>query len=72
MVSEYGWANYPTAYGRAMNLARKLGEDFDQQLEVYDAIIMPTVPQPARRHIRPNAGPLEWANHGRKFIHGSR
>lgn len=66
-ISEYGWANYPTAYGRAMNIARQLSDDFDKQLADFDAIIMPTVPQPARRHIRPDSTPLEWAKHAREF-----
>jgi amidase len=63
--SEYGWANYPTAYGRAMNIARKLADQYDKELATFDAIIMPTVPQPARRHIHPDASPLEWTKHAR-------
>ena len=66
MSSEYGWANHPTAYGKAMNLARKLKDDYDAVLQTYDAVIMPTLPQPARRHISPGAGPLEWANANRE------
>lgn len=66
--SEHGWLNYPTAYGRAMNLSRRLRDDYDQALGNLDAIIMPTVPQPARRHIRPESGPLEWASHAREYF----
>lgn len=49
-----------------MNISRKLGEDYDKALDDFDAIVMPTVPQPARRHIRPDAGPLDFAKHGRE------
>lgn len=65
-ISEYGWANYPTAYGRAMNIARQLGNQYDKVLSEVDVIIMPTLSQPARRHIRKDAGPLEWASHARE------
>lgn len=64
--SEHGWTNYPTAYGRAMNLSRRLRDEYDAALDQVDAIITPTVPQPARRHIRLDAGPLEWAQQGRE------
>jgi amidase len=72
MSSEYGWANYPTAYGRAMNLARRLSDEYDAVLANLDAVITPTVPQPARRHVGPEAGPLEWANANREFGPGIR
>lgn len=62
-ASEYAWVKYPTAYGRAMNLTRKMRDEFDGVLERYDAILMPTLPQPARRHIPAHAGPLGWAEH---------
>ena len=68
MSSEYGWANHPTAYGRAMNLSRRLRDDYDALLADVDAIIMPTVPQPARRHISEDAGPAEWANANRECV----
>ncbi|WWC68281.1 uncharacterized protein I206_102204 [Kwoniella pini CBS 10737] len=63
MSCEYAWLKYPTAYGRAMNLSRKLKDDFDELFKQYDAIIMPTCPQPPRRHIPAHAGPLGWADH---------
>ncbi len=49
-----------------MNLGRKMKDDFDAVLKQYDVVILPTLPQPARRHIRPDAGPLEWAQHARE------
>ncbi|KAJ7207963.1 amidase signature domain-containing protein [Mycena pura] len=61
MCAEYGWARYPTAYGRAMNLARKLRDDYDHVLSTFDVLMMPTVPRAARRHVAPDAGPLAWA-----------
>lgn len=64
--SEYGWSKYPTAYGRAMNLSRKLRDEYDALLQTYDALVMPTVTQPARRHIPVGAGPLVWAETARE------
>jgi amidase len=49
-----------------MNLARKLRDEYDAVLEQYDAVIMPTLPQPARRHIPRDATPLQWASHARE------
>ncbi|KAJ7675468.1 amidase signature domain-containing protein [Mycena rosella] len=61
MCAEYGWSRYPTAYGRAMNLSRRLRDEYDALLSAYDVVMMPTVPQAARRHIAYDAGPLAWA-----------
>ncbi|KAJ7280228.1 amidase signature domain-containing protein [Mycena rebaudengoi] len=62
MCAEYGWSRYPTAYGRAMNLSRQLRDEYDVILARYDVVMMPTVPQAARRHVPPSrAGPLAWA-----------
>ncbi|GJN87596.1 hypothetical protein Rhopal_000551-T1 [Rhodotorula paludigena] len=55
MSAEYGWANYPLAYGRAMNLTRKLKDDYDAIFADVDVLVMPTVNQPARRHAPPEA-----------------
>ncbi|GAA5917311.1 hypothetical protein JCM6882_008967 [Rhodosporidiobolus microsporus] len=60
MSAEYGWANYPTAYGRAVNLSRKLKDDYNAALETVDVLVMPTVNQPPRRHAAPGSGPLAW------------
>jgi amidase len=66
MSSEYAWGKYPVAYGRAMNLARKLRDDLNTTLAQFDVLIMPTVPHPARRHIVWESGPAQWnANAGR-------
>ncbi|KAJ7471914.1 amidase signature domain-containing protein [Mycena latifolia] len=63
MCAEYGWSRYPVAYGRAMNLSRRLRDEYDAILSAYDVVMMPTVPQPARRHVaEEDAGPLAWAN----------
>ncbi|KAJ7911562.1 amidase-domain-containing protein [Mycena leptocephala] len=61
MCAEYGWFRYPTAYGRAMNLQRRLRDEYNALLAEYDVVLMPTVPQPARRHVAFDAGPLAWA-----------
>ncbi|RXK36846.1 hypothetical protein M231_05876 [Tremella mesenterica] len=60
MSCEYGWVKYPTAYGKAQNVTRRLRDEYDALFEKYDAIVMPTNYQPARRHIPVGAGPLVW------------
>ncbi|ORY88409.1 amidase signature domain-containing protein [Leucosporidium creatinivorum] len=60
MSGEYGWSKYPTLYGRAMNISRRLRDDYDAALAEFDVLVMPTVTQPARRHVVPDAGPLAW------------
>ncbi|KAF7328915.1 Amidase signature domain-containing protein [Mycena venus] len=67
MSGEYGWSRYPTAYGRAMNLSRRLRDEYNTVLQDYDVIVMPTVPQPARRHVAYDAGPLAWAEASRSL-----
>ncbi len=71
--SEYGFAKYPTAYGRVLNLTRRLTNEYDAVFAKYDAIVMSTVSQPARRHIPSPAGPLKWSHNSRTshlFLHG--
>ena len=55
---EYAFKKYPTIYGRTMNLMRQLRDEYDAVLSTYDVLVMPTVSQPARRHIPPESGPL--------------
>ncbi|KAJ7736720.1 amidase signature domain-containing protein, partial [Mycena maculata] len=49
------------SYGRAMNLSRRLRDEYDAALSAYNVLVLPTVPQAARRHAAPDAGPLAWA-----------
>lgn len=49
-----------------MNLSRKMRDEIDELLKTYDFIILPTIPQPPRRHIPKDAGPLAWAEHARE------
>lgn len=62
MSGEYGWQAHPLAYGRTINLIRRLRDNYDALLASCDAIVMPTVVQPPRRHAPPEAGPLGWAS----------
>lgn len=55
---EYAFQHYPTVYGRAMNIMRRVKADYDAALTEVDVLVMPTVPFVARRHIEPGAGPL--------------
>jgi amidase len=65
---EYGWSKYPTLYGRAMNISRRLQEDYDVALAAFDVLVMPTVTQPARRHASSDAGPLAWTKAAREGL----
>ncbi|KAF8916577.1 amidase signature enzyme [Mucidula mucida] len=56
---EYAFTNYPTVYGRAVNIVRKVKHDYDAALSDVDVLVMPTVPITARRHAAPDAGLLE-------------
>ncbi|KAJ7117913.1 hypothetical protein C8R43DRAFT_1036878 [Mycena crocata] len=49
------------SYGRAMNLSRRLQDEYNAVLSSYDVVMMPTVPQPPRHHAAPDAGSLVWA-----------
>ncbi len=51
-----------------MNLARKLRDEMDKVLEQFDLLVMPTCPQPARRHLPAHYGPLGWVDHARALI----
>ncbi|GAA6014797.1 hypothetical protein JCM10207_002184 [Rhodosporidiobolus poonsookiae] len=61
MCAEYGWMKYPTVYGHAQNLTRRLRDEYDQLFAKFDVVIMPTVTQAPRRHVAKDAGPLAWA-----------
>lgn len=51
-----------------MNLARRLADEYDEVLSKFDVVVMPTVNQPARRHVAPTAGPLAWARAARESL----
>ena len=72
LSSEYHWVNNPTAYGHAVNLARKMRDEYDAVLAKFDAIVMPTVTQPARRHVPVDSGPLAWFEASRAFYFSAK
>jgi amidase len=53
------WNRHPTLYGKAINLYRRLKDEYDAALEQVDVLITPTTPYVANRHAAPNAGPAE-------------
>ena len=71
LSGELGWQDYPLAYPKAINLGRKLKDAYDEVLEEYDLLIMPTVLTPAdplpavdatpREHMAKGTGKLENA-----------
>ncbi|KAK6197286.1 hypothetical protein LQW54_010748 [Pestalotiopsis sp. IQ-011] len=41
-AGELAWSQYPYAHAKAVNLCRKLRDDYDAALQKYDVLIMPT------------------------------
>ncbi len=46
-TGDYCWEKFPNVYAKAINLSRKLTEVYDEALENYDILIMPTTLTPA-------------------------
>jgi len=61
----YIWQNHPLAYGKAMNLYRRLKDEYNAALEKADVLITPTMPYVAPQHAEPDAGPLEQMSKSR-------
>ncbi|KAH8884204.1 Glutamyl-tRNA amidotransferase subunit A [Thozetella sp. PMI_491] len=61
----YLWKNHPTLYGKAMNLYRRLADEYNKALEMVDVLITPTTPYVANKHAAPDAGPVEQMNKSR-------
>jgi amidase len=59
MAGLYCWSQYPSLYGKAMNLYRRLADEYDTALSSVDVLITPTTPFVADRHAPPGAGPAE-------------
>lgn len=56
---EYAWTHYPLAYSKAVNLNRKLKDEYNAALEVVDLLVMPTTVAPSNPHPGADATPLE-------------
>lgn len=41
-AGDFCWDMFPTVYAKAINLSRKLTEAYDEALQKYDVLIMPT------------------------------
>jgi amidase len=58
LCGEYAWQHYPTVYAKAVNLSRKLKDEYDSVLSKYDLLIMPTTITPSNPLPRLDASPL--------------
>lgn len=58
LFSASAWPKYPTAYGSA--IASKLRDDFDNAVEGLDALVTPTLIEPARSYLGFTGCPKEW------------
>lgn len=56
---EYAWAHYSLAYPKAINLTRKLKDEYDAVLESVDLLVMPTTITPSSPLPKADATPLE-------------
>jgi amidase len=65
LSGQYLWQNEPTLYGKAMNLYRRLQDEYNAVLQDVDVLITPTTPTVANRHAGEDAGPLEQMNKSR-------
>ncbi|KAK6381028.1 hypothetical protein LTS17_005229 [Exophiala oligosperma] len=59
MSGLYIWSHYPTLYGKAMDLYRRLKDEYDAALSQVDVLITPTTPYVANQHAAMDAGPAE-------------
>jgi amidase len=57
-TGELGWSRYPYAYPKAVNLGRKLHDDYDEALRSFDLLIMPTTLRPSQPLPPSDAGPV--------------
>ncbi|OAA57386.1 Amidase [Niveomyces insectorum RCEF 264] len=59
MTAEYGWTHFPLAYPKAVNLTRKLKDEYDAALDTVDFLVMPTTVTPSNPVPGPDATPAE-------------
>ncbi|KAI1337896.1 amidase signature domain-containing protein [Xylariaceae sp. FL0016] len=58
LAGELGWRRHAAAYGKSVNLARRLQHDYDAALAGVDVLVMPTTLRPACPLPDPRAPPL--------------
>ncbi|KAH9903618.1 amidase signature domain-containing protein [Xylariomycetidae sp. FL2044] len=46
LAGELGWERYPLAYAKAVNLCRKMKDQYDEALQQVDVLVMPTTLRP--------------------------
>ncbi|KAK9781933.1 putative Amidase signature domain-containing protein [Seiridium cardinale] len=56
---ELGWTSFPYAYSKAVNLSRKLKDDYDAALKDFDILVMPTTLRPSFPIPAVDASPVE-------------
>ncbi|KAF2793924.1 amidase signature enzyme [Melanomma pulvis-pyrius CBS 109.77] len=59
LSGQWIWSQHPTLYGKAMNLYRRLQDEYSEALGKVDVLIMPTTPYVAKTHPPTNADPVE-------------
>lgn len=67
LLGKYVTEMYPSYYAKAMNLREELTRRYDESLEEYDLLAMPTTPQTAKEHI-PDQSRFQFAERAWKSL----
>lgn len=67
-AGEYGWKHYPHAYPKAVNLARKLKDQYDAALADVDFLVMPCTLCVAKKLPERNPMPLAYDDVGKGMV----
>jgi amidase len=65
LSGQWIWKQHPSLYGKAMNLYRRLQDEYNNALKTVDVFITPTTPYVANTHPSPDAGPVEQMDKSR-------
>ncbi|KAK7970416.1 amidase signature enzyme [Apiospora saccharicola] len=65
LAGELGWSKYPLVYGKAVNLFRRLRDEYDATLKRYDVLILPTTLRASFPFPPVDAGPVAHMDAGR-------
>lgn len=57
LSGQWIWKQHPSLYGKAMNLYRRLQDEYTEALKSVDVFITPTTPYVANTHPQSEAGP---------------
>lgn len=62
---DFAWKKYANVYPKAVNIMRRLKDDYDNVFKSVDLMILPTTLCPAKPLPGPNASPIEQMDSGK-------